>query len=149
LRNKADHLCFEQTIKVMNYRKISKVYLVVSGILLTGIGTLTTFNPINVKANEGIELAGNPSALNDVRSFGFLLLVFAVLFIISGLKSAMLHFGSIASTSLFLSLGFGRVLSILLDGMPSEGMLGATMVELVLGSVGLFLLLQNKKNQTL
>jgi len=66
----------------MKNSKILKTYLIVSGLLLTVIGGLTTFNPINVKANEGIEIAGNASALNDVRSFGMLLLATAIFLII-------------------------------------------------------------------
>lgn len=72
----------------MKNSKVLKVYLFVSGLLLTVIGTLTTFSPIKIKANEGIELAGNASALNDVRAFGMLLLAIAILSLIASFKDS-------------------------------------------------------------
>ena len=72
----------------MNNSKILKGYLFVSGLILTVIGGLTTFNPITIKANEGIEIAGNASALNDVRSFGMLLLATALLSFLGSFKSS-------------------------------------------------------------
>jgi hypothetical protein len=132
----------------MNTSKILKIYLFISGLILTVIGTLTTFNPVNIKANEGIEIAGNSSALNDVRSFGMLLLATALLLFLGSFKSSLRKSASILSFLLFLSLGIGRSLSTILDGAPSDGMIKATGLELILGITGLFLFISNSKKQT-
>lgn len=127
--------------------KILKIYLFVSGLILLAIGSLTTFNPIGIKANEGIEIAGNASALNDVRSFGTLLLATAILSFIGSFKTSIRKSASIAIFLLFLALGIGRTISIILDGMPSDGMVKATGLEIILGITGLVLfLINNKKN---
>lgn len=132
----------------MNSSKILKIYLFVSGLILLVIGSLTTFNPITIKANEGIEIAGNASALNDVRSFGVLLLAMAALAIIGSLKQPLRKSASVSTFLLFLSLGIGRLLSIMLDGMPSDGMVKATGLEIILGLVGLILVVVNTKKQS-
>lgn len=132
----------------MNSLKILKVYLVISGLILTAIGALTTFNPIEIKANEGIQLAGNPSALNDVRSFGTLLLAVAIFSLLGAFKISLRKPASIFIPLLFTSIGIGRTISILLDGMPSEGIVKATIIEFVLGFLGIVLYFINK-NKTL
>lgn len=125
----------------MKNSKILKVYLIVSGLLLTVIGGLTTFNPIDIKANEGIEIAGNPSALNDVRSFGMLLLATAIFLLIGVLQSSLRKSATISAFLLFLSLALRRTFSILIDGMPSDGMIKATGLEFILGLGGFFIFL--------
>ena len=132
----------------MKNSKILKLYLIVSGLLLTVIGSLTTFNPINIKASEGIEIAGNASALNDVRSFGTLLLATAIFLIIGAFKNPIRKSAAISAPLLFLSLGIGRVLSILIDGMPSDGIVKATGLEIILGLVGLIIFLVYREKQT-
>ena len=123
----------------MKNSNILKVYLFLSGLILSIIGTLTTFNPVNIKAEEGIEVAGNASAINDVRSFGMLLLATAILSIIGALNSSLRKPATISAFLLFLSLGMGRILSILMDGMPSDGIVKATGLEMILGIAGLVL----------
>lgn len=132
----------------MNTTKILKIYLIVSGLILTAIGSLTSFNLINIKANEGINIAGNPSALNDVRSFGVLLLATAILLFLGSFKRSLTKSANIAAFLLFLALGLGRLLSIFLDGMPSEGMVKATGLEIILGLVGLVLFKLYNKQQS-
>ena len=123
----------------MKNSKVLKGYLFLSGIILTVIGSLTTFNPIPIKAEEGIDIAGNASALNDVRSFGMLLLGTALLLITGALKSSVRKSATLSAVILFLSLGIGRVFSMLIDGIPSEGIIKATGIEFVFGIIGLIL----------
>lgn len=127
---------------------VLKIYLVISGLLLTVIGSLTTFNPVNIKANEGIEIAGNASALNDVRSFGMLLLATALFSIIGAFKTSLRKSATISAFLLFLSLGAGRIVSIILDGMPSDGMVKATGLEMILGIAGLIIYFIFRQKQT-
>jgi len=123
----------------MKNSKILKLYLIISGLLLSVIGALTTFNPINIKIEEGIDLAGNASALNDVRSFGMLLLFTAVFSLTGAFKRTIRKSATISVFLLFLSLGVGRVLSMILDGMPSDGIVKATGLEMILGVSGLII----------
>jgi hypothetical protein len=121
----------------MMYQKVLKGYLFIVGAMMSVIGSLTAFNPINTKLSEGIDLAGNASALNDVRAFGMLLIASGMLFLTGAIKASVRTTASIWAILLFLSVGAGRLLGIMLDGMPSDGMVKATVLEFVIGALGL------------
>ncbi len=133
----------------MNRSKILNIYLIISGLVLTAVGGLTTFNPINIKANEGIDIAGNPSGLNDVRAFGMLLLALAIVLFLGIFKGGLKKTANVVAFLLFLSLGIGRVISMLIDGMPSDGMMKATGLEFILGIIGLILFTRNHNQNSI
>lgn len=130
----------------MRKSNVLKAYLVVSGLLLTFIGGATLAMPVAMKGGSGIEIAGNISVINDVRAASALLLVLALLTITGAFKSKLTFTSSLVSSLLFLSLGLGRVISIVLDGQPVDGLVKATGLELVLGIIGavLFKIFQSK-----
>lgn len=130
----------------MKNSKVLKGFLILSGLLLTFIGGATLFMPVAMKASAGINIAGNISVINDTRASSALLMV-AALLIISGAFSRKLAFtSSLLSVILFLSIGVGRIISIVSDGMPVDGLVKATGLELVLGITGaiLFKVYQDK-----
>ncbi|HAS41849.1 MAG TPA: DUF4345 domain-containing protein [Microscillaceae bacterium] len=132
----------------MKNSKVLKGFLILSGLLLTFIGGATLFMPVAMKASAGINIAGNISVINDTRASSALLMV-AALLIISGAFSRKLAFtSSLLSVILFLSIGVGRIISIVSDGMPVDGLVKATGLELVLGITGaiLFKVYQDKQS---
>jgi len=132
----------------MKNSKVLKGFLILSGLLLTFIGGATLFMPVAMKASAGINIAGNISVINDTRASSALLMV-AALLIISGAFSRKLTFtSSLLSVILFLSIGIGRIISIVSDGMPVDGLVKATGLELVLGITGaiLFKVYQDKQS---
>lgn len=132
----------------MRKSRLLKAYLIISGLLLTFIGGATLADPVQMKAGAGIDIAGNVSVINDVRAMSALLLALAVIAILGAFVKKLAYTSSLVSFVLFLSLGFGRVLSILLDGMPVDGLVKATGLELVLGLAGavLFRVFQEKSH---
>lgn len=131
----------------MKNSKVLKAYLIVAGLLLTFIGGATLLDPVTMKGSAGIDIAGNTSVLNDVRASSALLLAVALLTLLGAFRSGLTLTSSLVSTLLFLSLGTGRVLSILIDGMPVDGLVKATGLEFVLGLIGatLFIKFQDRK----
>ena len=132
----------------MKNSKVLKGFLIISGLLLTFIGGATLLMPVAMKTGSGINIAGNISVINDTRASSALLLA-AALLIISGAFSRKLVFtSSLISFILFLSIGIGRIISIVTDGMPVDGLVKATGLELVLGITGaiLFIVNQEKKH---
>jgi hypothetical protein len=123
-----------------------KIYLIVSGLLLTIIGGATLIDPVTIKASSGIDLAGNTNLLNDVRATGSLILTIALLTLSGAYSPKLRYTASIASTLLFISLGLGRIVSIINDGMPYEGIVKATGLEMVLGIIGAILFFIFKNN---
>lgn len=127
----------------MKQSKALKIFLIIAGLLLTFIGGSSLLMPVEMKATGGIDLT-TVSAINDARAAAALLFGAAIL-ILSGAFSSKLTFTStLVAVLVFLSLGVGRALSIALDGMPADGLFKATILEFVLGSIGLFLLVKNK-----
>ncbi len=130
----------------MKYSKGIKVYLIIAGALLSFIGGATLLAPIEMKASAGIDLMHNISIINDVRAASALLLTFGVLSILGGWIKTLNFTTLVTSTFIFLSLGIGRLISILIDGMPVDGLVKATGLELILATMGMVLLIINKKS---
>ncbi len=130
----------------MKDSKALKAFLIISGLLLTFIGGATLFIPVEMKTGAGIDIAGNISVINDVRASSALLLGIALLTLLGVFQKGLTFTSTVAATLLFLSLGVGRLISILIDGMPVDGLVKATGLELILGVLGalLFNIYKNK-----
>ena len=68
---------------------VLKIFLVISGLLLTYIGASFLFMPKKMKAGQGIDIAGDISLLNETRSASALILVFAILTILGAFKNSL------------------------------------------------------------
>ena len=89
---------------------------------------------------------GNISLLNDYRGMGGLMFG-SGLIIFSGVFIPRMAFtSSVVAAVVYLTFSLGRVLSIVSDGLPFEGLIKATVVELILGLLGLFLLVKYREN---
>ncbi|MFD2568720.1 DUF4345 domain-containing protein [Pseudotenacibaculum haliotis] len=126
----------------MKNSKALKIFLIVSGLLLTFIGGATLLMPVEMKAGAGIDIAGNINVLNDTRASSTLLLAFALLIILGAFVKKLTYTSSLTSFLLFLSIGTGRAISILLDGTPVDGLVKATGLEFVLGIIGIILFIR-------
>ena len=132
---------------VMKNSKVLKIYLGLSGLLLTFIGGSTLLMPVEMKGSAGIDVAGNISVLNDIRAASALLLAFAILTLLGAFAKKLRYTSTLVATLLFLSLGIGRVISIVADGMPVDGLVKATGLEFVLGIAGaIFFAIYREKN---
>ena len=131
----------------MKHSKVLKSYLILSGLLLTFIGGAQLLFPVEMKVGSGIDIAGNISVLNDTRAANALILVLALLTLAGDFIKRLTSTASLVSFLIFLSMGLGRVISIFLDGKPVEGLLGATVLEFVLGITGaaIYVISQEKK----
>lgn len=131
----------------MQNSKALKTILVISGLIVTGVGGTVLFMPVTFYAGNGIDLGGNISLLNEIRAGGGGLLVVGML-IVSGAFVARLTFTStVISMLMFLSFGTSRILSMAIDGMPAEGLVNATVLEMVMGLAGAFALLKYRENE--
>lgn len=126
----------------MENSRILKTVLVISGLIATGIGGVLLFVPGSLYAASGIELGRNVSLLSEVRAPGGALLASGIL-ILSGAFVARLAFtATVLTTLVYLSYGIARILSMAIDGMPSEALVQATVLEMTIGLAGAFVLLR-------
>jgi len=117
----------------MRNSKILKAILFVSGLIAAGIGAAVLFTPEAFYALNGIRLGGDISLLNEIRAQGGALLASGLL-IMSGAFVARLTFTAIVLAALFyLAYGLSRIMSMIVDGMPANGLTQATVLEIVIG----------------
>ena len=117
--------------------RLLRVALVVSGTVLSFAGAYTFFSPVGFFEMNGAVLADDVNALNFARATGGLLLACGLL-ILSGLFIKRLTYtSSLLGAVVFLSYGFGRATSFLVDGVPSSELIRATGLEIAVGTLAL------------
>jgi len=133
----------------MKNSKLLKAYLILAGALLMFIGGATLFAPLAMKGGAGIDLEGNISVLNDVRAASALLLSLGLISFLGAIIKRLIYTSSLISFITLLALGLGRIISLVSDGMPVDGLVKATGLEMILGLLGaaFFLVFKQKHNQ--
>lgn len=129
----------------MENSKVLKVVLFLSGLLLIVVGTASLFAPVAFKAGAGIDLEGNVNLLNEVRGYGGILLGCGILILLGAFIPNLSYTSNIVSIVVYLFFGAGRVVSILLDGMPADALIKATAAEIIFGLLGVFAFLKYRK----
>ena len=71
---------------------------------------------------------------------------FSAVWFMAIVKPNFLKIAIVTNVIFMLGLGFGRIMSILIDGLPTSGYVYGTIGELVLGFYGVFILKRNKLN---
>lgn len=126
-------------------KTIFRVYFVIAGLLLFAIGTAILFAPTAFHAANGVALgSSNPNLLSEIRAPGALLAGSGILVLMGAFRQARRSQAAQLSLLVFGTFGVARLVSIVLDGIPSASLLGATVLELSMASVGLLILLQRR-----
>jgi hypothetical protein len=119
---------------------LTVIFLSVSGLLLLAIGCTILFVPHAFYASDGIVLGNDPRLLSEIRAPGGLLAT-SGLFILAGvLRPTLRSLAFILTILVYGSFGLSRLLSFYLDGMPSNSLAIATVIELVMAGIGLVML---------
>lgn len=129
----------------MKNSKVVKGYLGLAGLLLVMIGGMVLFNPVEFKLGQGVDLGDDVSILNDVRASGALYLAIGLTLISGIFISRLTYTSTLLAIIGYLSVGIGRVVSIVLDGMPVDGLFKATIAEFVIALIGLVIFLKYKE----
>ncbi len=118
------------------------VTLSISGLLIfTFAGILRLIDPIkNYLKNSGIKLENEVNILSEARGMSAVMM-FGGIIILSGIFIPELTITSfVVAILLFLGYGFGRSLSIFLDGKPNKLLVQGLISEIVLGAANIFCL---------
>ena len=127
--------------------KILKITLFIAGLIAAGIGGSILFLPINFYATYNIDLGQNLNLLNEIRASGGALLT-SGLIILAGVFIEKLTFtSSLLAALLYLSYGLARVLSVIVDGLPSEGLQQAAILEIIIGCFCVFSFVKFRENK--
>jgi Domain of unknown function (DUF4345) len=129
----------------MKPSKVLKAILIVSGLVLMGVGGAILVAPVAFFAEEGIDLRGKTNLLNEIRAPGALLFASGAVIVVGAFVARLTFAASVLSPLVYLAYGIARSLSMWLDGVPTTGLVEAMVVELAIGLVAIFALLKYRK----
>lgn len=106
-----------------------KITLGIAGIPALAIGLCILVIPHPFYASYGIVLADDASLLSELRAPGAGLAVLGALMLWGIWNSAMHQVAQVAALTVYIGFPTGRLVGLLIDGMPSGGILGALAFE--------------------
>ena len=114
---------------------MSRVALVLNGVIMTMIGIRAVFTPVSFMGEYGVELS-SATAIAEARSIhggGFAAL--AMLMWLGLLRANFRITALRAAAFVMLGLAAGRLVGVVVDGATDSGTLAATVGEVVLGGL--------------
>jgi hypothetical protein len=115
---------------------INKIHLIISVFIVVPVSFVYGFNP-NKQFNIHLNTIDEHNFFKAIMG---LYLGFSILWILGICKSNYLKLALVSNVVFMLGLGFGRLLSFVLDGTPTFAFVFGTFGELVLGFYGLWVL---------
>nr|BDT37307.1 DUF4345 family protein [Myxococcus sp. MH1] len=115
--------------------RMTKGVLLVVGAIGGAIGAALLFTPQAFHGWSGIDHGGQVSLLSEVRAPGGALLACGLLIMAGGIWSRLTFTSLAVSTTLYLSYGMSRLLSLAVDGTPAPELVAAMVAELVIGAL--------------
>ena len=119
----------------MTLTRFEKIALGLSGVTALGIGTFILAAPHAFYASYGITLGNDASLLSELRAPATGLAAFGVLMLAGIIRPPLAPTSIVAALIVFLAFPAGRLVGIVADGMPSGGILGALLLELVIAAL--------------
>lgn len=117
-----------------------------AGLLLLVIGAAVLLKPVAFAAANGVELPTIPSALSEYRAPGGMLFVSSVFILLAAVRKDLTRAGLTLAALIYGSYGASRLVGVMLDGMPSDALTQAMIIELLVGSMCLAMLLSPNRN---
>ncbi|ABI66497.1 conserved hypothetical protein [Maricaulis maris MCS10] len=131
---------------LMTANLMTRIVLALAGLVALLIGATLLLDPQSLYAGSGLVLDGGASQLSEIRAPAGLL-VLSGLAVLAG--SIWLKWATAAlqlTVLVFLGYGVGRVASLALDGMPSDSLVMAMLIELGIGVLALVLLMVRNRS---
>ena len=109
-----------------------RLVLGISGLAATTVGLAITLDPQAFYASYGIVLTPQPNLMSELRAPAANLAVLGLIILSGALYKRITHSAALLGTAVFLAFAMGRVVSLVLDGRPSDSILAALGIEVVL-----------------
>ncbi len=123
-------------MKVSNEQIITKIHLIISVFIVIPVSFVYGFEP-----SSAFDIHLNTiDERNFFKAIMGLYLGFSILWILGIFKANYLKLALVTNLIFMIGLGFGRLLSLCLDGTPTFGYQFGTVAELFLGFYGLWVL---------
>ena len=115
---------------------IRKIHLLIS--IIIAVPTSLLYG-----VNSDLKFELYPESIDELNFFKAIMglyLGFSILWLVGIFKTNLWKTAAISNTIFMLGLGSGRLLSIFLDGIPTDGYVFGTIGELCLGFYGIWVL---------
>ena len=123
-------------------RAASHKLLFIAGLLLIAVGLGVLIDPLAV-AGSSAALGSETNLMSELRGPGGLLLGCGILIVIGAVRSTHTTLALTLSALAFGGFGLSRLVSLLLDGVPSGAVLSAMALELLIGGLSVIALLSS------
>lgn len=123
----------------MQNSKFIRATLFSFSMVAIGIGSALLFFPVVFESLAGIHLDQNSSLLSEIRAYGGLIFSGGIMISLGAFINNLLRLSFAVSSLLYLSIGSSRLISMFLDGIPAPSLLSATIAEITIGLISLFL----------
>jgi hypothetical protein len=123
-----------------------KTFLAVAGVIAVGLILLA---PVAFYAGYGLDLVGQVTLLNELRSHGFSLIGIGLLIAAGALVQRLTTTSLLVAAFFYLTYGFSRLLGIVLDGAPADGLVASMAVELAMGALSALIYISNRNRRPL
>ena len=118
---------------------VTRLFLLVSGTIATLIGALILLVPHAFFATNHIALGTDPNLMSEIRAPAGVLLASGVILIRSAILAHMIRTALLISAIVFTTYGGSRLVSIAFDGVPATSLMGALVMELLIGIIAAIL----------
>ncbi|MEJ2229302.1 MAG: DUF4345 domain-containing protein [Alphaproteobacteria bacterium] len=112
-----------------------KLVLGVAGLIASGIGVAIMAMPHAFYASNGISLGTDVNLINELRAPGANLVALGAIVFAGSIRPQMARLSAFLGATIFLAYAFGRLVSLALDGVPTDSLLAATAIEIVVGGL--------------
>ncbi len=112
-----------------------KIVLGLAGFTAFVIGAFIMLAPHAFYASYGIALDNDPNVLSELRGPGANLAALGVVVVLGVFMKWISKTSVVIASVVFVAFPLGRAISIAVDGMPSESILAALAIELVVGAI--------------
>ena len=116
-----------------------------SGALLGLIGGAMLTKTRSFLETSGVEIAADPSLLSELKAPSGLLIIAAALMLAGSMRFRFANLGLVTGSVVYGSYALARIAGMVLDGLPSESLVIATVIELGLAGLLALLRLRNRK----
>ncbi len=121
-------------------------FLALSGVILLYVGCSTLVTPHAFFAASGAALGSEPSLMSEVRAPGGMLLVSGVIVALGAFRRDMAGLALGLTALIYATFGVSRLVSVALDGMPSEALVLALAIELGVGALAMAAFIHVRSN---
>lgn len=119
----------------MTLTRFQKTALGIAGLTALGIGGAILAAPVAFYAGYGIVLTQDASLLSELRAPGTGLAALGAIMLAGLVRAGWAPFSLMAALTVYLAFPAGRLASLVMDGVPSGGIIGALVIELAIAGL--------------